>query len=136
MISVIVFIAELILVILAADLISGLVHWAEDTFGTEKTPIAGKWIVTPNVVHHEDPLAFTKKSWLASSWDLLLVSVIGIIVAWLLGLLTWHMWLFCFIGTNANQLHKYTHMPKNKIPWVVSILQRIHVLQNARHHSQ
>ena len=63
------FILELVLTLAAIDLVSGLVHWAEDTFGEESTPIIGKWIVTPNVIHHERPNAFTEKSWLASSWD-------------------------------------------------------------------
>ncbi len=134
--SILWFIIELILVILAIDLLSGIVHWAEDTFGTEKTPVVGKWIVIPNVVHHHSPLEFTKKSWWASSWDLLLVSALGIVVAWWIGQLTWHMWLFCFIGTNANQLHKYAHLPKHKVPWIVRILQTLRILQNSKHHAQ
>jgi len=55
---------EAIGVILLVDLVSGLVHWAEDTFWTEKTPVVGRWIVAPNVLHHHDGGAFTRNNWL------------------------------------------------------------------------
>ena len=130
------FILELVLTLLAIDFVSGLVHWAEDTFGTSTTPVIGKWIVVPNEIHHVKPLAFTRKSWWQSSWDLALVSAVIALVAWLLGVLTWHVWLFCIIGANANQLHKYAHMPVNKVPWLIRMLQKIHLFQNARDHAQ
>ncbi len=133
--TVLLYILEFILTILAIDFVSGLVHWAEDTFGTEKTPIIGRWIVTPNVIHHESPTAFTEKNWLQSSWDLLLASVAILLVCWLFDLLTWHVWIFCFLGANANQLHKYAHLPVSKIPIVVRIPQKIGLVQSAKDHA-
>ena len=59
---------RLLAALVLADLLSGLVHWIEDTFWTEGTPILGPWIVRPNVLHHQDGAAFVAKSWLASSW--------------------------------------------------------------------
>lgn len=128
-------IIEAVITILAVDLVSGLVHWMEDTFWDEHTPVFGKWLVKPNVIHHVQPNAFTVNNWWQSSWDLLLASALIVVVAWVTGHLTWHVWLFSFIGANANQLHKYAHMSSSRSPWVVRTLQKAKILQTAKHHA-
>lgn len=133
--SALLIILEFIVTMLAIDFVSGLVHWAEDTFGKESTPVLGRWIVTPNVIHHEHPTAFTEKSWLQSSWDLLLATVIILIICWFAGVLTWHVWLFCFLGANANQLHKYAHLPKESIPLLVRVPQKLRLIQGPKDHA-
>ena len=82
-------IAQAAIVILLVDFVSGLVHWAEDTFWTETTPVVGRWIVEPNVLHHNDGSAFTQNNWLQSSWDLLVVGALILGLAWLLDQLLW-----------------------------------------------
>jgi plasmanylethanolamine desaturase len=116
--------------LLAVDFASGLLHWAEDTFGTEATPILGRWIVAPNVLHHRDASAFVAKGWWASSWDLLLaVLVIGAGIWWFFGF-SWQLVLFCLVGANANQIHKWNHLgpartgPHVRFYWWTGILQR------------
>jgi plasmanylethanolamine desaturase len=126
---------EVIAVLVLVDLASGFFHWLEDTFWTEKTPIVGRWVVTPNVVHHRSPAAFVDKSWLESSWDLVVFGACIVGVAWGLHCLTWQVWLFAVVGANANQLHKWAHVPGQCLPWVVRRLQRIGVLQSAAHHA-
>ena len=69
-------ILKLSISIFAADFVSGFVHWAQDTFGTEETPLWGKWVVAPNILHHNRPASFTKNNWIQSSWDLTLLSII------------------------------------------------------------
>jgi len=121
--------------LLAIDFVSGLIHWMEDTFGTADTPVYGRWIVLPNVIHHEHPSAFTEKSWLQSSWDLTIASALIVVVAWWTGHLSWHIWLFAVLGANANQLHKYAHLSKEKTPAVVRFFQTIGILQQPKHHA-
>ena len=41
--------------IFAADLITGLVHWWEDTYGDPDWPVIGEHVVRPNIEHHEFP---------------------------------------------------------------------------------
>jgi len=48
--------------------------------------------------------------------------------------LTWHVILICILGTNANQMHKYAHMPTSNVPVLVRWLQRLRILQSARDH--
>jgi ubiquitin-conjugating enzyme E2 variant len=126
---------EAIAVLAGVDLVSGLVHWVEDTFWTEKTPVLGRWVVTPNVLHHHSPSAFVEKSWLESSWDLLLVGLGILAVAWATHCLTWQVWLFVAVGANANQIHKWAHLPARRLPLAVRALQRVGILQSAAHHA-
>jgi len=129
-----IFSAEAALIFLLVDFVSGLVHWAEDTFGTETVPLIGRWIVEPNVLHHRDGCAFTRNNWLQSSWDLLVVGVLILGLAWLVDVFSWQVWLFVIVGINANQIHKWNHVPPAQVPTWVRVLQRIHVLQSSAHH--
>jgi len=129
---------EILLTLLAVDFVSGFVHWLEDTYWTEDTPLVGNWIARPNILHHRDGMAFLKNSWLRSSWDLLLLGGIVVAVAKLLGVLDWHVWLFAIVGGNSNQIHKWAHMRRSAVPAPIRFLQRIHILQSpaghAKHH--
>ena len=127
---------EFVAVWLLVDFVSGVAHWAEDTYGHETTPVIGRWIVTPNLLHHRDGSAFVAKSWFASSWDLAAAGVAIVAAAGLAGALTWHVVLFALLGANANQIHKWNHMARSRVPLAVRVLQRLHLLQTLRHHAQ
>jgi len=129
------FLLEFALSIFAIDFVSGLIHWAEDTFGSASNPIYGKWIVEPNTLHHEQPAAFISKTWWQSSWDLSLVSGLIVLVFYLNDHLSWHVVLFAFLGANANQLHKYAHMSPLNVPVLVRFFQNIGLFQKAKHHA-
>lgn len=128
-------IIEFLAILVLVDFVSGTVHWAEDTFWSRSTPILGRWIVQPNVLHHRKGTAFVTKGWLASSWDLLLLGILVLLAARALDSLTWHVWLFTLLGINANQIHKWNHMPRHRVPVVVRMLQFVGVLQSLAHHA-
>lgn len=129
------FLFDFILTLLAIDFVSGIVHWAEDTFFTEDTPLFGEWLVKPNVLHHEQPAAFITKSWWQSSWDLVIAALVISGVAYLTNHLNWQLLLFCFLAANANQLHKYAHLSTKQTPRLVRFFQNAGILQKARHHA-
>jgi len=130
------FTVEFIGVVLLADFVSGFVHWLQDAFGRPDFPITGKLFTQPNILHHQQPRYFTRHGWLKSSWDLLLINVAIMLVAFWLDRLTWHVWVFAIIGANANQIHKWAHRgPKANGRWI-TWLQKMRLLQTPRHHAR
>lgn len=127
---------EFLLVVLAADFVSGLVHWTEDTFWTESTPLLGAWIVAPNELHHRNGRAFLSKGWLESSWELVLASAAIVVFAACFDVLTWHMWLFAVLSANANQVHKWSHRTDRELSPFLRRLRRFHVLPSFEHHAR
>jgi len=127
---------KLLCVLLLVDLVSGVVHWAEDTFWTVETPVLGPVFVAPNLLHHEQPAAFVKFSYWHSNGQLLKVAALLVVAAALLAQLTWPVALFAFVGGHANQIHKWAHLPRRKVPLLVRGLQRARLLQSVAHHNR
>jgi len=134
MISLLSVLLQIVAVIALADFVAGLVHWAEDRYGTADTPIVGPLVIRPNIVHHHVPRYFTRLGWWRSSWELVLLSATGLYGAWRFGCLTWHVWLFALASVNANQIHKWAHRTRAENGPIVSALQDIRLLQTPRHH--
>jgi ubiquitin-conjugating enzyme E2 variant len=123
------------LVLLAADFAAGFIHWAEDAYVREDTPLIGKVIGRPNVIHHHLPRHMTRKNWLQSSWDLCLIAAAIVLLAGALGVLTWHVWLFAAISANANQVHKWSHRTRRENGRIISLLQTFRLVQTPHHHA-
>lgn len=122
--------------IVAADFVAGFIHWLEDAYVREDTPLIGKHVARPNIVHHHYPRYMTRHSWLQSSWDLLVLSVALVLIAWALHLLTWQVWLFALLVANGNEVHKWSHRTRKENGRLISFLQDIRLLQTSRHHAR
>lgn len=122
--------------ILAAEFVAGFVHWFEDAYIRNETPFIGRFIGRPNTVHHHYPRYMTRNSWWQSSWDLVLLAALLIVVAWCFGLLTWHVWLFALLAANANEFHKWEHCTRKENGRIISFLQDIRILQTGKHHAR
>lgn len=122
--------------VLAADLVSGAVHWAEDAYARPDTPIIGKLVAKANIEHHAKPRAFVSHSWLQSSWDLALIGTAVIATAAWFDALSWPLCLFVLCAVNANQIHKWSHRNAQENGRIVTFLQKIKLLQTQRHHAQ
>ena len=126
---------EVVAVIVFVDFASGLFHWLEDSYGKPEWPVTGKWITVPNIIHHHDPTFFTQHSWFKSAEVLLTLGTLTILSAWYLNILTWHVLLFVAIGINANEIHKWNHLPRSRRKKIVLFLQRVYLLQTPTHHA-
>ncbi len=122
-------------VIALADFIAGLVHWAEDAYVREDTPLLGSFLGKANVIHHHLPRFMTRHNWWQSSWDLLALSALIVFGAGRLDVLTWQVWLFAAVSTNANQVHKWSHRTRTENGPIITFLQNIRVLQTPQHHA-
>jgi ubiquitin-conjugating enzyme E2 variant len=45
------------------------------------------------------------------------------------------VWVFAIVGANANQVHKWNHMPKDRRPLLIRGLQQLRLLQSPRDHA-
>lgn len=127
-------VVQLVLGVVLADLISGIVHWFEDTYGDPKWPIIGKTVIEPNIVHHDDPLKFTKAGfWKRNRAVFAVLLVIG-------GAFAAAGWLNVLsvttivVGAFAGEAHRWAHLKKDEVPRVVRALQEAKILQTAQHH--
>lgn len=126
--------AQVVLIAALADFIAGIVHWLEDAYFTEDTPVIGPLFIRPNIVHHHLPRYFTRLSWWQSSFDLLIVNLVFLAWAWWFGFLSWQLVLFAVLSTNANEIHKWSHRTRAENGRLISLLQDWHILQTPRHH--
>jgi len=133
--SVLLNLAQVLGLVLLADFVAGVVHWLEDAYGTEDTPILGPLVIKPNIVHHHYPRHFTRLSWWQSSRDLLILGALLVAVGWCWGFLSWQLWVFVALSVNANQVHKWAHRTRAENGPVISFLQDIRLLQTPRHHA-
>ena len=135
MIKLIVVVMQIVLIVMLADFAAGVVHWIEDAYVREDTPLIGSFIGKANVIHHHLPRYMTRNNWWQSSWDLLCLSALMVAGAWALGVLTWQVWLFAAISTNANEVHKWSHQTRKENGRIISFLQDAHVFQTPHHHA-
>lgn len=127
--------AQALGLVLLADFVAGIVHWLEDAYGDEHTPVVGPLLIKPNIVHHHYPRHFTRLSWWQSSWDLVLLCAGVLAAAWAWDLLCWQLVVFLVVAANANQVHKWSHRTAAENGPVITFLQRIRILQTPRQHA-
>ncbi len=126
---------------LAADLVSGVVHWAADTWGSPDLPVIGPAVLGPFREHHRDPLAITRHDFVETNGNNCLISLPA------LGLAIWlvpergeagSLFLSSFLGALVvwvlltNQFHKWAHLPAPSP--LIAALQRWHLILPPAHH--
>ncbi|NBD11576.1 MULTISPECIES: plasmanylethanolamine desaturase [Corallococcus] len=124
---------------LAADFVSGLVHWMGDTWGSTEMPVLGKAFIRPFREHHVDEKAITRHDFVETNGNNCLVSlpVAALAVAVPLNGPGW-VFLAAFLGAMifwvmaTNQFHKWSHL--DSPPALIHFLQRVHLILPPDHH--
>ncbi len=126
-------VAVMLLGVVVADFVSGIVHWAADTWGSESMPILGRRLLHPFRVHHVNPADFLTRRFVDTNGDLALL-VIPIMAAALcvplrgsagIGIAT-AMTAFALIGMMTNQIHQWAH--QGSPPMLIEFLQQHGIL--------
>ena len=126
---------------LAADLLSGLAHWALDSFGSARTPLIGNAFIRPFRAHHADPEEMTRHDFVEThgasclaGLPFLAVASVMPLDAWT-GILAQAVLLFTALGALAtNQCHKWAHMDESSVPKLVLWAQRRWLVLPREHH--
>jgi len=130
---------------LLADLVSGLVHWAGDTWFREDTPLIGRGFIHPFREHHRDPLAITRHGFLEVNGSNCLALLPLLLPTFALGapggpgepppaaLFQAAALLFSLATFATNQFHKWAHQP-GPLPAPVRWLQRSSLILSPEHH--
>jgi len=124
---------EVVAAVLAADFLSGLAHWIEDTYFLASTPLLGRTIAK-NIEHHLNPTTFVVNPWHVTIRSSLVAAAFVASATYGLGYRGWWFGLVLVLAVTANQVHKWSHMAAEDLPRVPRLLKRWRILQTGRHH--
>jgi plasmanylethanolamine desaturase len=125
---------------LAADLVSGLVHWTADTWFSETMPMLGRGFLRPFRVHHINPADFLNRDIVDCNGDVAMLNLPILVIALTLpntalgGAASVGLLAFAAVSLPTNQVHQWAHMPSP--PRMVSWLQRRGVILSSEAHAQ
>jgi len=130
---------------LAVDLLSGVVHWAFDTWGSVHTPLVGARYIRPFREHHWDPHAMTRHDFVETNGSSCVAALPLLAVAAVLPTdargwpLAHAVLVFIALGVLiTNQCHKWAHLPLGDLPYPVRLAQRLRLIlrpeDHLRHH--
>lgn len=127
---------EILACIIIADFITGLVHWAEDSYATPVYEPFDDLVVHPNILHHADPMHFTMGDVWHRNYHTFGLAAVVCAILYPFGLLTWQVGLTAFLASMGNEIHAWSHKrPKNTL---IRLLQDMKLLispeQHAKHH--
>ncbi|CAG0899117.1 unnamed protein product [Cyprideis torosa] len=129
----------------AADFVSGFVHWAADTWGSVDLPVFGRHLIRGFREHHIDPTAITRHDFVETNGDnfAVVIPIHGLMLREFLirspeeiqkelPFLVF-LTLFGLLVILTNQIHKWSHT-YGPLPRAVVVLQRLHLILPKRHH--
>ncbi|HEX5748663.1 MAG TPA: fatty acid desaturase family protein [Archangium sp.] len=124
---------------LAADFVSGFVHWMGDTWGSTDMPVLGKAFIRPFREHHVDEKAITRHDFVETNGNNCLVSLpVALLAVLLPHSSSGQVFVSAFLGAMifwvmaTNQFHKWSHM--DHPPALIGFLQRVHLILPPEHH--
>lgn len=125
----------------AADFISGFVHWLADTWGRVTMPVIGQALLRPFRLHHVDEKEITRHDYIETNGANCMISLPGIgLSLWCsietdLGLFFALFWagVMLFIMM-TNQFHKWAHKAPKELGPVIRFLQRSRLILSPEHH--
>jgi ubiquitin-conjugating enzyme E2 variant len=125
---------------LAADLGSGLLHFAFDSWGSVTTPLIGRAFIRPFREHHAEPEAMTRHDFVethgASCFAVLPLLAVACFAPFEIVPVFLQSVLLCTsLGAFAtNQCHKWAHMEAAATPRLVLLAQRWRLALPREHH--
>lgn len=121
-------------IVLAADFITGMIHWWEDAYGNPKWKILGKHVIEPNLRHHSQPREFLKGNYWQRNNTSIIAAAVLTIVPFLLGIRNVVYTAIILLASQGNEVHRKAHQSDKENGRFICFLQRIGLMQSRRHH--
>jgi hypothetical protein len=130
--------------VILGDFVSGIVHWAADTYGSEDMPVIGPSLVKPFRLHHIYPRDICTHGLVETTGNVCILAVpllsLSLYLQWLMpgsGLLAFSVVCLALMATATvatNQFHKWAHQesPSAFARW----LQRKRLVLEPAHHKR
>lgn len=123
------------LCLFAVDLLSGVLHWAEDTWTAPgRSPLLDRWVVRDNIEHHRRPGTIRAGGYWATNRVCIVLASLAALTLVLFRVEAWQAYLIVAFASQANQIHLWAHSADPPAP--VRRLQRWGILQSPRHHAE
>jgi len=126
--------AQALGVYLFVDFISGIIHWSEDRYGSESTPLVGG-AIHKNILHHHRPRHITRISLWEAMGTTAFIALGIFCVGTLLGFFGWQLALLSLMGMNVNTVHRWAHSTPKELAWPIRTLHRLRIIQTPQHHA-
>ncbi len=121
--------------LLGADFLSGLIHWAGDTWGDDDSPGIGMRFLRPFRFHHSHPMDLLRSNFFTTNGDTALATLPILALPFLMPTgsfaATWLVAVGAF-GMWTSQFHRWAHQkaPPRPVAW----LQRCRLILGRDHH--
>ncbi len=128
--------------IIGGDLVSGIVHWAADTYCSVDTPVVGASLVKPFRMHHVYPRDICTHGLIETVGNVCILAfpllLLCLYLQWwlpdsaLLAFAVVCMAFVCVATVATNQFHKWAH--QERVSKVAHWLQRARLVLEPEHH--
>jgi ubiquitin-conjugating enzyme E2 variant len=130
--------------LLASDLVTGILHWIPDTYGSENTPVLGPSVVKPFRLHHLYPRDICTHKLVETLGNSCIIAVPALsLTLYLIWIMPESLWLapavicLCILAIGTvltNQFHKWAHQERPSA--IVRWLQRARLVLGPAHHER
>lgn len=129
---------DIFISVVFADLLSGIVHWLEDTYGNPNSKFLGigKHIVVPNLVHHFKQRELIKGRWYDRIWTSAVFLLILLAVLYAFGLTSRIVYITFAIAVWGNEIHCWSHRTPQENGKIITFLQRYYIVQSPKQHAK
>jgi len=121
--------------LLIADFITGVMHWAEDTWlAPGQSALLDKYVTADNIDHHRYPGKIRAGNYWATNRVCITLTVVTATVLALCHVTMWEPYFVLALLSQSNQVHMWAH--SSRPPRPVHVLQRVGLLQPTAMHAQ
>ncbi|HET7814934.1 MAG TPA: fatty acid desaturase CarF family protein [Candidatus Baltobacteraceae bacterium] len=121
--------------LLAADFLTGVLHWAEDTWlAPGQSPLLDRWVTNDNIEHHRSPGKIRAGHYWSTNRVCIALAAGATLVFAVAGVRAWEAYLVLALLSQSNQIHLWAHT--SRPPRVVGWLQKTGLLQSAKIHAR